>query len=173
MPEAAEVALRLARLVSSHGLRVALVDTRFNESLSALEGNSAGGSLAELICGRCAFDAAVTRDPGSRVHVIAAGGTGAKPLQLVSSDKMEAILSALTETYDVLVLLAPHLSRRAELQVVGNWAHLAVLAERGNQSDSAAAQGRHHLSDIGIEDVAVVTVDSTPAAPPDLMSRAA
>jgi Mrp family chromosome partitioning ATPase len=114
LPELAEIAIRLARQVAATGRRVVLVDTRFNEHIEALLAAAPRSGVADLLAGRCNFEDAVMRDPASRVHVVAAGETTANPLALLSCDKMEMVVRALGETYDIVILIGPPLTRRGE-----------------------------------------------------------
>jgi polysaccharide biosynthesis transport protein len=173
LPETAEVTIRLARLIAEEGRRVVVVDARFGETVPGLEDIAQRGGLAALLLGTCSFDSALVRDTASRVHVIPAGHTRGDPLMLVSSSRMETILHALCQTYDVVIVLAPAVNRRVEARILARQADFAVLTARSRDSEASTGRARIRLNDAGIEEVAVVTVDRPGSQGTDSLRAAA
>ena len=152
----ADFAMQLSRLVSKKGRRVVLVDTRFTPHS---EGSN-GTGLSDLLAGESAFDAALQRDPESRVHWLPPGRPGeGGSASLLASQKMETVIRALRQTYDVVVLLAPPVNRGDEAAHLARWADAGVLAVRGHGARASVTRARLQLEDAGIQDVFVLTLD--------------
>lgn len=156
------MALELARAVSDAGLRVVVIDTEFaaaSGSESAAGGSEPGSpGLGELLSGRADFETVIRRDAVSRVHLIPAGIGTADPLLLIASDRMETVLDALRQTYDVLILVAPSVDRRGEARLLARRADRAVLLVSGAADDPAAQRARDRLEDAGVRHVEILSV---------------
>jgi len=97
-------AVALARSLARTDARVVVVDFHGDDADARSMGE--GGDLpgfAELFDGEASFAQVIFRDRGSRVHFIP---RGRRPLKadLIDRDRLETILSALTLTYDYVVL---------------------------------------------------------------------
>ncbi len=180
LPALHTLALQLARAVSARGRRVVVVDTRFGTTSpvgapmdretadrEAADGESAGDragepqfGLGDLLSGEAAFEAAIQRDRGSRVHIIQAGETGSDPLLLVASDRMETTLEALRHTYDVVLLLAASVARHGEARLLARRADQAVLLSDGAKGDPALKRARDRLEDAGLAVISTLRVET-------------
>lgn len=156
-------ALDLARAVSDIGSRVVIVDTEFAPSGMGAERDGGDGAarpgLGEVLAGRADFETVIRRDVASRVHVVPAGAAMADPLLLIASDRMESVLDALRQTYDVLILVAPSVDRRGEARLLARRAERAVLLVSGAPDDPAAQRARERLQDAGVRQVEILSVD--------------
>lgn len=153
-----DIAQRLSRLISSPGHRIVVVDTAFGENLTAEFGDADKG-LGDLLMGKAAFESVLHRDAGSRVHFIPAGSLPADPLMLIASDRMEAVLDALGQTYDAILLLAPGINRRADARLLARRSDFAILLARGDGGDAVSLRARERLHDAGVGEIALVTMD--------------
>jgi len=116
--------------------------------------------LGDLLSGEAAFEAAIQRDRGSRVHIIQAGDTASDPLLLVASDRMETTLEALRHTYDVVLLLAASVARHGEARLLARRADQAVLLSDGAKGDPALKRARDRLEDAGLAVISTLRVET-------------
>lgn len=167
-----EIAMRLARAVVAEGRRVVVVDTEFetqsaepavakgDDQVEGAQGDEAQPGLADLLSGKAAFETAIQRDKASRVHIIMAGYTASDPLILIASDRMETVLEALRHTYDVVILLAPAVTRHGEARLLARRAEHAVLLAQGSVGQASTQRARDRLQDAGLADIATLRVDN-------------
>lgn len=97
-------AVALARALARSDVRVCLVDFRGDgaDAASMGEGDNLPG-FGDLFAGEASFAQVIFRDRKSRVHFIPTGRHPAAAADL-ASDALETVLSALTLTYDVVLL---------------------------------------------------------------------
>jgi MinD-like ATPase involved in chromosome partitioning or flagellar assembly len=105
--------------------------------------------LADLIAGRSSFAQTIFRDRKSRVHFVPAGG--ALDAATGADERLETILSALTLTYDYVLIDCPD----ALIPAIGPGAGAAVVVSEFDADDArsetacerveAACDGRIHL----------------------------
>lgn len=160
LEEIDEFAMQLARAVVAEGRRVVIVDTEFVDKPADDEQDDTPLGLADLLTGNADFETAIQRDKASRVHIIMAGITSADPLILIASDRMETVLEALRHTYDVVILLAPAVTRHGEARVLARRADHAVLLAQGTATETSAQRARDRLQDAGLADIATLRVDN-------------
>jgi Mrp family chromosome partitioning ATPase len=97
-------AIALARTLARTA-RVVLVDLAFSSpNIDVISNDPAAPGIAELIRGQASFGDVITRDRGSRAHLVTAGQVGGDAAGLLQSQRLWAAVGALAQSYDYLVL---------------------------------------------------------------------
>jgi succinoglycan biosynthesis transport protein ExoP len=136
-------------------VRVVVVDLAFsNPKLATVSADPAGPGLAELVRGTASFGQIITRDRGSRVHLVPAGRIRDEASTILASERLRTAIEALAQAYDHVVIdagPAPDLqvARMAEL------ASTAILVAPGVPEEIAAA-AKDRLVAAGISDVTIL-----------------
>jgi succinoglycan biosynthesis transport protein ExoP len=158
-------AIALARTLA-RSARVVLVDLAFGSpNIDVISNDPAAPGMAELVRGQASFGDVITRDRGSRAHLVTAGQVGNDAQALLESQMLWAAVGALAQSYDYLVLDAGAQSEIA-LGPVAAAAPYAVLVGSdtpGNALTALAAQ----LQSAGFAQVAILS------GPPPALAEAA
>src|SRR4029079_8416389 len=97
-------AIALARALSRTA-RVVLVDLAFaSPNVDVISNDPTAPGMAELVRGQASFGDVITRDSGSRAHVVTAGQVGNDAGGLLQSHMLWAAVGALRQSYDHLVI---------------------------------------------------------------------
>jgi succinoglycan biosynthesis transport protein ExoP len=110
--------------------------------------------MAELVRGHASFGDVITRDRGSRAHLVGAGQVGNDAKTLLQSDMLWAAVGALGQSYDHLVIDAGAQSEIALAPVAAS-APYAVLVG-GETPANAVAALADQLKSAGFAEVAVL-----------------
>jgi Mrp family chromosome partitioning ATPase len=149
----------LARALAREG-RVVLIDLALEApNIAAISSEPAAPGLAELVRGAASFRHIIARDRASRVHVIAAGRVPADTSSILQSERLAIGISALTRTYDHLVIDAGALPVSALDRFV-KLAPYAVLVAPG-VADDVVQDARNRLLAAGFTEVTLF-VDTPP-----------
>ncbi len=97
-------ALALARVLAQEA-RVVVVDLALAApKLAAASVDPGGPGLADLVRGTASFGQIITRDRGSRVHLVAAGRIRDEASAILASERLRMGIEALTQAYDYVVI---------------------------------------------------------------------
>jgi uncharacterized protein involved in exopolysaccharide biosynthesis/Mrp family chromosome partitioning ATPase len=97
-------AIALARTLARTA-RVVLVDLAFSSpNIDVISNDPAAPGMAELIRGQASFGDVITRDRGSRAHLVTTGQVGGDAAGMLQSQMLWAAVGALAQSYDYLVL---------------------------------------------------------------------
>ena len=144
-------AIALARALARNS-RVVLVDLAFaSPNIDVISNDPSAPGLAELVRGETTFSGIITRDKGSRAHVVAAGRIEGDPHALLTSHMLAAALDALAQSYDTLVVDAGAQSEVSLAPIVRIASHAVLVA--GRSAESAANALREQLLSAGFADV--------------------
>ncbi len=151
-------AVALARALARTDARVVLVDFRSDGANAASmgEGSNVPG-FSDLFEGDASFAQVIFRDRRSRVHFIPAGRRPLAPA-LIDPEQMETILSALTLTYDYVLLDAGD----DMIAVVGPACGAAVVVSEHDTADRRTAAAVERIKAASSATVLLLFVD--PAA---------
>ena len=152
-------AVALARALSPGG-RVVLIDLALQgPNLAALSSEPCAPGIAELVRGASSFRHIITRDRGSRVHLIAAGRLPADTGAIMRSERLITAVKALAQTYDRVILDAGAFPQVA-LERLARLAPHAVLVAPG-MPESVTGAARDRLIEAGFDDVTLF-IDTPP-----------
>ncbi len=146
--------------------RVVLVDLAFGSpNIDVISNDPAAPGIAELVRGQASFGDVITRDRGSRAHLVTAGQVGGDAAGLLQSQMLWAAIGALSQSYDYLVLDAGAQSEIA-LASVAATAPYAVLVG-GDTPVNALNAVAGQLQSAGLSQVTVLS------GPPPILEEAA
>lgn len=159
-------AVRLARLLSRKA-RVVVVELAFESpGLSAFSDDPGAPGIAALVADGVPFSRVITRDRGSRAHLVAAGVSDREPERIWTSDRLGMALDALARSYDFVIIDAGMVGV-VEAPRLARFASQAALAAAG-AAESAVVVARERLAAAGLANITIVPQDS-----PDAEQRAA
>ena len=162
---ATRTAVALARRLADES-RVVMIDLSFEApGLSAVSQDPRAPGVADLLRGRAAFGQIITRDRGSRAHLVAAGRTEHDPAAILASPRLPLAIGALAGAYDRVVIDAGVLDATAAAPF-GRLGMCAVLVTDDPESEETAV-ARARLIGGGFTAVNVVApaaLDDGPAA---------
>ena len=156
-------AVALARALARADTRVVLVDFRGDGANAASmgEGEDLPG-FSDLFDGEASFAQVIFRDRKSRVHFIPAGRKPLSP-EMLDREQMETVLSALTLTYDYVLLDAGD----DMIAVVGPSCGAAMVVSEFGASDPRTAQAFARVNEVSEATVLLLVVEPSPASPPE------
>ena len=127
------LALAMGRLLARSGRQVVLVDADLRRSKVAGElGLADDVGLLQLLAGRRnELTEAIQRDAASGLHVLTAGrGTPPNSSDLLSSPRMEALMTTLGDMYELVIVDSPPVHVLTDARVVSRLVDATVFAVR-------------------------------------------
>ncbi|WBO60195.1 CpsD/CapB family tyrosine-protein kinase [Acidocella sp. MX-AZ03] len=132
----------LARMLAASGLRVLAIDGDVRcPGFGRVFGLEERPGLAELLRGTAQLPDALGRDKLTSLSLLCAGGERASALDLFLSPALPALLAALREHYDIILLDVPPAFALAEARVLCRMADLTLLCIRWAAPAPAGARG--------------------------------
>ncbi len=149
-------AVALARSLARTEARVVVVDFRGDDAdaIAMGEGTNLPG-LTNLVDGGASFAQVIFRDRKSRVHLIPAGHRPLDP-RMLAVERLETILSALTLTYDYVVLDA----RDDMIPALAPGSGLAVVVSEFGAADPRTKSAFDRVKAVSEADVQLLVVDA-------------
>ena len=124
-------AASLARVFAMGGYRTIVIDADLRApGLHKAMGLGPQYGLSDLLMGRVRFEHVIRQDIMSTAHVIQAGSPVANPTAAIASSQMLWVLSALQQTYDIVIVDSPAALAAADAQVLSKMTDVTVLAVR-------------------------------------------
>ncbi len=156
--DCAREAVALGR-VAALDRRAILVEIGNPAGVEAGAGDGGPVGLGELLRGQADFEAVIHRDRGSRLHLLPAGRAGVGSLE-----NFDAVIAALEQTYDYLILVASGEPLADVAQFVGRVdTCVLICAPARFEADNAAAY--QQLVDAGAHDILAVAPYEPPSQP--------
>jgi succinoglycan biosynthesis transport protein ExoP len=155
-------AVALARVLARADARVVLVDFHLDGANAMTMG--ATGDLpgfTDLFGGNATFAQVIFRDRKSRVHFIPAGRQPLSPAR-IDAEQLETILSALSLTYDYVLLDTDD----EMLPVVARSCGVAVVVSEHDMADKRTIVARDRVRDVSIAEILLLSVDPFDEAEP-------
>ena len=160
-------AVALARALARTDARVVLVDFRGDgaDAASMGEGNDLPG-FSDLFAGDASFAQVIFRDRKSRVHFIPSGSKAVKP-DLLDPEQLETVLSALTLTYDYVLLDAGD----EMIETVGPACGVAMVVSEFSAADPRTVNAFDRITDVTDASILLLVVDPAPGRHGDMANE--
>jgi capsular exopolysaccharide synthesis family protein len=128
-------AASLARVLARAGTRALLIDAdlRRPQLHRTFELARAPG-FVDVVSGETAFDAAVSREEATGVHVLPAGRLVQNPADMLAADRTRRVLEDLGRRYDIVLLDAPPANAVADARILGVVADSTVFLARWGET---------------------------------------
>ncbi len=144
-------AVAIARAIASKGARVVVVDLAPDgSSVDLLFGLAEGPGFVDLLAGTTDFTKVIARDPLSTAHILRFGNERNEAALSLMEQRTDAVLSALGNIYDIVMIHVGEASRRS-LMVVAKCQVALILAPGLRHRDVASAA--RTLLEAGLTDV--------------------
>ncbi|MFC5063206.1 polysaccharide biosynthesis tyrosine autokinase [Actinomycetospora atypica] len=150
--------VNLALAEANAGARVLVVEGDLRRPrASGYLGLGDGDGLSGLLAGRGELPDAVRPGPVERLTVLSSGPLPANPYELVESDRMDAVLAAAREQYDLVLVDAPPLLPVADGLALARRADSVVFVVRAGSTGAALVRRAYEqLETAGVRHVGVV-----------------
>jgi capsular exopolysaccharide synthesis family protein len=135
-------ALELARNIAQLGRRVVLVDADLrNPSLHRLLDTSNATGLSNILSGASDVTAAVQSGKQDNLSIITSGPLPPSPPELLAGDALPALLEALRQRFDTIILDGPPVLGLADAPLLAHHIAATVLVVAAESTRSDALQG--------------------------------
>ena len=149
------IAVSMGRLLARSGRQVVLVDADLRRSKAAdVLGLSTRVGLIQILTGReDDLTEAIQLDAASGLHVLAAGrGRPANSSDLLSSSRMEDLMAALVDMYDVIIIDSPPVHVLSDARVIARLVDTTVFVVRwATVRREVAALALARLREFGVD----------------------
>jgi succinoglycan biosynthesis transport protein ExoP len=134
------VAVNLAFSLAQLGKPVLLVDADMRRPSIQKYFPETGSQLSSYLGGQGAWQQMVFSTPISRLHVLHCGPIPENPSELLSSDRMRALIQESMATYRFVILDSPPLLNRADSRILGSMVGATILVVKGGETPRQVVQ---------------------------------
>lgn len=128
-------AASLARVLARAGTRVLLIDADLRRpQLHRTFDVARAPGFVDVVSGETSFDAAVSREAATGVHLLPAGRLVQNPADMLAADRTRRMLEDLGVRYDLVLLDAPPASAVADARILGSIADSTVFLARWGET---------------------------------------
>ncbi len=162
-------AVALARALAKNDRRAVVVDLREDDANTETMGERPGlPGLADLVSGEASFAQAIFRDRKSRAHFVPSG-TNRLSADSVRDGKLDTVLSALSMTYDLVILDAGD----AMIEALAPGCRTAVVVSEHAASDARTVKAFERISGVSEAQILLLVVEPESADKPPTSKRSA
>ena len=148
----------IARAIAAKGARIVVIDLAPEaSSIDTLFGLASGPGFVDLLAGTTDFTKVIARDPLSNAHLLRFGVERNEATMSLMDQRTDAVLSALGNIYDVVLIHAGEASSRTTLLIVKCQAALLLAPELRHQDVAKTAKS---LLVSGLTDVQFARLES-------------
>jgi capsular exopolysaccharide synthesis family protein len=134
------VAVNLAFSLAQLGQPVLLVDADMRRPSIQKYFPQKGSKLSSYLGGQGAWQQMVYPTPISRLNVLHCGPIPENPSELLSSDRMRALIQESMTTYRFVILDSPPLLNRADSRILGSMVGATLLVVKGGETPRQVVQ---------------------------------
>ena len=161
LDDRAAVMANLARTFAQNGGKAIAVDADpDSDEMAEVFMAGTGLGLSDLLSGQAAFTDAVTRDPLSGLHILRQGGQATEMQGLFSSKRMDYLLDALDQAYDVVILNAAPMTEQSAHAIAAKAGGAVICAQATKSGKRAGSEALQTLMALNIPKISAVTVQS-------------
>ena len=136
-PDTAAAATALARVLAMQGVSILIVDASAHfPALHTVFGIEDGEGLSDVLLGQAQIETTIRRDSITAAHILRAGTQPGELSNLAGSPRMDALLDAFGEVYDVVIVHCGDAANGARAMV--RRCHGAILVAGGSSLVEAA-----------------------------------
>lgn len=152
------LSVMLATIAAKSGERVCVVDCDLRRpSLHKAFGIGNARGLADYLSDRLSLDEVIHRRDPSGVHLITGKSVPSYSLTLLTSGRMERLVNALREQYDLVILDAPSSLAFADARVLGSMVDQTLYVVNWNRTPRRSVLASlKNYADLGYEPLALV-----------------
>jgi capsular exopolysaccharide synthesis family protein len=132
--------VNLAFSLAQLGQSVLLVDADMRRPSIQKYFPQKGSRLSSYLAGQGAWQQMVYPTSINRLHVLHCGPIPENPSELLSSDRMHAMLRESMATYQFVILDSPPLLNRADSRILGSMAGATILVVKGGDTPRQVVQ---------------------------------
>ncbi len=134
------VAVNLAFSLAQLGKPVLLVDADMRRPSIQKYFPESGSQLSSYLSGQGAWQQMVFPTTINRLHVLHCGPIPENPSELLSSDRMRALIQESMATYRFVILDSPPLLNRADSRILGSMVGATILVVKGGETPRQVVQ---------------------------------
>jgi capsular exopolysaccharide synthesis family protein len=134
------VAVNLAFSLAQLGQPVLLVDADMRRPSIQKYFPQKGSKLSSYLGGQGAWQQMVYPTPISRLNILHCGPIPENPSELLSSDRMRALIQESMTTYRFVILDSPPLLNRADSRILGSMVGATLLVVKGGETPRQVVQ---------------------------------
>jgi succinoglycan biosynthesis transport protein ExoP len=134
------VAVNLAFSLAQLGQPVLLVDADMRRPSVQNYFPETGSRLSDYLAGQGAWQELVSPTSISRLSVLHCGSIPENPSELLSSDRMRALIRESKATYRFVILDSPPLLHRADSRILGSMVGATILVVKGGETPRQVVQ---------------------------------
>jgi len=148
----------ISRLSAKSGEKVIVIDCDLRRpSLARSMGNAHEHSLVDYLTGKKELEDVVYKDTDSGAHVIYGDSVPNSALDLVSSEKMAALITSLRQVYDLVIIDSPACLAVSDARVLANMSDQTLYAVAWDETPREVVLGGvKQFTDIGYNSLALV-----------------
>jgi polysaccharide biosynthesis transport protein len=134
------IAVNLAVSLAQLGQPVLLVDADMRRPSVQKYFPQRGSRLSSYLAGQGAWQEMVYQSSVSRLYVLHCGPVPENPSELLSSDRMRALIQESTATYRFVILDSPPLLNGADSRILGSMVGATILVVKGGETPRQVVQ---------------------------------
>jgi succinoglycan biosynthesis transport protein ExoP len=134
------IAVNLAFSLAQLGKPVLLVDADMRRPSIQKYFPQKGSQMSSYLAGQGAWQQMVYHTAISRLHVLHCGPIPENPSELLSSDRMRALIQESMATYRFVILDSPPLLNRADSRILGSMVGATILVVKGGETPRQVVQ---------------------------------
>lgn len=148
----------MARTSAKSGERVIIIDCDLRRPrLHDAFGKVPQNTLVEYLTGKCTLEEALYRDPGTNMHAIFGRAVPNNALDLLSKDRMNNLIEALKEQYDLIVLDCPACLSVSDSRLLASKSDQTIFAVAWNETPREVVNvGVKQFADFGYDALTLV-----------------
>jgi capsular exopolysaccharide synthesis family protein len=147
------------------GSKVVLVECDLREpTIAAALGLRVDAGLTEVLVDGASLDDAIQRAPGTQLDVLAVRGLPQNPSELLSSERMRALLETLARRYERVILDLPPTLGLPDAKTVSGMCDGTVFVVRADSTQQAEIEGA--LEVLGRDRLLGIVMNATDTTPP-------